>query len=209
MNVYPSILRAMRKYLLAGIAVLFPLFISVYLVYLLFSLSDRIAGRFINAYLKDAYGFTIPGLGFLIILAVIIIAGIMVNHFITRRFFSLLDMLFMRIPLVSNLYPSAKQLSDFLFKSERRKEFNKVVLVEFPYPGAYSIGFVTNEALGPINTMTNKDMVNVYIALAPSPFSGFLVIVPRDKIKPLDISFEETIKYIVSGGVVFKPQEQA
>lgn len=204
MRIYSAIFRAVRRYLLAGLAILFPLFISLYLIYLLFSISERFAGRLINAYLKDTYGFIIPGLGFFIILAVLLVTGLIATRLIGRKLLSFFEAIVMKIPLVANLYPSAKQLSDFLFKNGKQKEFRKVVLVEFPYKGAYSMGFVTNEELELLDEAAGTKLVNVFIPLAPSPFSGFLLLVPRDSVKRVDIPFEKAIKYIVSGGVVFK-----
>lgn len=206
MSFYSLLLKTARKYLLTGIGVLFPLFVSSYVIYLMFGLSERFAGRFINAYLKENYGFIIPGLGFFIILAVLIAAGLIATHLIGRKPFHFFERILMKLPLVGTLYPSAKQLSAFLFKGRQHKEFKKVVLVEFPYKGAYSIGFITNQELGVINKAAKQELINIFMPLAPAPFSGFLLLLPREKIISLDISFETAIKYIVSGGVVFEPR---
>jgi uncharacterized membrane protein len=129
MKIYFRIFRAIRKYLLAGLGILLPLFISLYIIY--FSLSDRFAGRFINVYLKDTYGFIIPGVGFFLIAAMLVITGFVTTRLIGQKLFSLLEIMLIKVPLLANLYPPAKQLSDYLFKKQKYEEFKKVVLVEF------------------------------------------------------------------------------
>lgn len=208
MKIYSTVFRAIRRYLFAGLGVLVPLFISLYIIFLLFSFSERFAGKFINTYLKDIYGFKIPGLGFFIILIVLAITGFIATRFIGKKLLLFFERIFIKLPLVAILYPSVKKLSDFFLKSEKQKEFKKAVLVEFPYEGAYSMGFVTNENLELLNTAAGKKLISVFIPFAPAPFSGFIMLVSREKIKPLDVPFETVIKYIVSGGVVFELGKQ-
>lgn len=194
--------RKLRKYILTGLAVLFPLFITVYIIIFVFKLGNRFAGRYINAFLSENYGFAIPGLGLIFILLFLIVIGFVSSNFIGRRILPFFEKIFMKIPLVANLYPSAKQLSDFLFRMDKKKEFKKVVLVPYPVHGSYSMGFITNEGLSVSDKENNEEIVSVLVPLAPAPFSGVLLFLPKKKIKILDIPIDDAIKLIVSGGVV-------
>lgn len=192
----------LRKYILTGLAVLFPLFITVYTIIFVFKLGNRFAGRYINAVLLENYGFVIPGLGLIFILLFLIIIGFVSSHFIGRRILPFFEKIFMKIPLVANLYPPAKQLSDFLFRMGKEKEFKKVVLVPYPVHDSYSMGFITNEGLSVSDQEKSDEIASVLVPLAPAPFSGVLLFLPKKKIKILDIPIDDAIKLIVSGGVV-------
>jgi uncharacterized membrane protein len=194
--------KKIRKYILTGLAVLFPLFITVYIIVFVFRMGNRFAGRYINAFLLEQYGFALPGLGLVFILLLLIVIGFVSSHFIGRRILPFFEKIFMRIPLVANLYPSAKQLSDFLFRMDKKREFKKVVLVPYPVHDSYSMGFITNEGLSVSDKESNEEIVSVLVPLAPAPFSGVLLFLPKKKIKILDIPIDDAIKLIVSGGVV-------
>ncbi len=196
-----SFWRSLRTYFFAGIATIFPLFVTIYLIFVILKFGDNIVGKYLNPILIKNYGFTIPGLGFVTMLLVIIGIGLFSTHFIGRKILPFLERLFLKIPLVANIYPSAKQLSDFLFVM-KKEDLGKVVLVEYPYPGASSIGFVTNENLSFLGQEAEGKIISVFIPIAPSPFSGFLVLLPQEKVRKLDISVEQAIKFIVSGGVI-------
>ncbi len=193
----------LKRYLIAGIALTLPLFITIYLILVFFRFTDRFAGKFINNYLFYNYGFRIPGLGVLFLLLVLLGVGFLSSHFIGRKIFPVVERYFLKIPFVANIYPSAKQLSDFLFgAADGRDKFQKVALVQYPFRGSYSIGFVTNESLEELNRVAGERLISVLIPLAPAPFSGIIVMLPPDRIKVLEMSFDQAIKFIVSGGVV-------
>ena len=124
------------------------------------------------------------------------------NRFIGKKLFSFLENFLIKLPLLRHIYSPAKQLSDFLFKQNKNSAFNRVVLVPYPNDFTYSIGFMTNEQLLEIDNKLGKKIVSVLISTPPSPFSGPLIFVPKEKVKLLDLSMEEAIKFIVSGGLV-------
>lgn len=196
------VLYSLRRYFFSGLAVIFPLFITIYIIIVVFRFGDKLAGAPINSFLESNYGYRIPGLGLLILLLFIIAAGIFSSHFLGKKILPFFERMLMRIPFIASLYPSAKQLSDFLFKADKRKEFKKVVLVPYPVKGSYSIGFITNEGLRVVSENGAEQLVTVLVPLAPAPFSGVLLFLPKKEIKLLDISIDEAIKLIVSGGVV-------
>ncbi|MFA6636371.1 MAG: DUF502 domain-containing protein [Candidatus Omnitrophota bacterium] len=197
----------LRKYLFSGLAAILPLFITVYIVVLIFEISNRFAGRYINAFLMDRYGFSVPGLGLLLLLIFVIAVGVFVRNFIGNKIFSLAEKFFYRVPIVANIYPSAKKLSDFLFEDEKQK-FRKVVLVEYPAPGSYSIGFITNEGIEEFNRKTKSELVTVLVPLSPMPYSGLLLILPKEKLIEVDMTVNQAVKLVLSGGVVFPELEQ-
>jgi uncharacterized membrane protein len=192
----------LRKYLFAGLAAVLPLFITVYIVVLIFEISNTFAGRYINVFLMEKYGFTVPGIGLLLLLLMIMAVGVFVRNFVGGKIFSLAEGFFYRIPIVANIYPSAKKLSDFLFKEDARAKFKKVVLVEYPARGSYSIGFLTNDGIEEFNKKTEKELVTVLVPLSPMPHSGLLLILPKEKLIEIDMTVNDAVKLVLSGGVV-------
>jgi len=194
---------SIKRYFLTGIAALFPLFITAYVIALLFRAANRFDGNYINHFLALRYGFTVPGAGLALLVCVIFLTGFISSNYIGRKVGPLMEKVFLRIPLVAYIYPPARQLSDFLFGGDKKMMVQKVVMVEYPAPGSYSIGFMTNDAAPKIKEMGgSKELISVLVPLAPAPFSGLLIFMPRDKVVFLDMSVEAAIKIIVSGGVV-------
>lgn len=199
---YSSFWQGIKKHFLTGIATLFPLFITVYIIVIIANYADKLAGNYVNGFLYSQYGFKIPGLGLVVTVAFILGVGIIYNVFFGRKLFPLFEGLFKKIPLVANIYPSAKQLSDFMFTSEKKENFKKVVLVQFPDKGTYAIGFVTNEEVGKLNEEIDQELISVFVPLAPAPFTGHILLVPKEKTHEIDMPIDKAIKFIVSGGVV-------
>lgn len=194
--------KQIKRYFFTGIATLLPLAITVYIIIAVFQFSNQIAGKYINAFFRERFGYAVPGLGFIFLLFVIIGVGFLVSLFLVRRIFQFFENIFVKIPLISNLYPSAKKLTNFLFDSKTKEKFKKVVMVEYPGEESYCLGFVTSEGFKELNDKAEKELVSVLVPLAPAPFSGLLLYLPKNKIKLLDIAVDQAIKLIVSGGVV-------
>lgn len=193
---------SLKRYLFAGLATVVPLFITFYFIFLIFQITNRFAGRYINDFLLENYGFYIPGLGLIFLVLITIAIGAFVSNFLGHRIFSFFDRMFHKMPLIANIYPSAKKLSDFLFKEEQQKKFRKVVLVEYPTPGSYSIGFLTNEGLKEFNEKTDSELVTVLVPLSPMPYSGLLLVLPKEKLIEIDMTINDAVKLVLSGGVV-------
>lgn len=191
-----------KRYFFSGLATVLPLFITVYITIWIFRFFDRLAGNYVNAFLLERFGFTIPGLGLLVTILAVVIIGVISGLLIAKRWAGFLEKIFLKIPFIASIYPSAKQLSDFLFREDKKGTFKKVVLVEYPCPGSYSIGFLTNEKLGHLSPEIKDELLSVFVPLPPSPFSGLTLLVPKNKIVHLDIPVERAIKFIVSCGVV-------
>ncbi|MCM8824498.1 MAG: DUF502 domain-containing protein [Candidatus Omnitrophica bacterium] len=198
-----NLLLRMRKYFFTGIATIFPIFITVYTILIVFKFADSLLGRYINSFLKDKYGIVIPGLGLIVTLIIIITFGLLSHVFIVKKLFVIIEKIFLRLPFVAYIYPAAKQLSDFLFDKVEKEKFKKVAIVEYPYNNCYALGFVTNEEMEDFNNKTGKELVSVLIPVPPSPFTGPIALLPKEKVKMLDITIEQAIKFVVSGGIVY------
>jgi uncharacterized membrane protein len=193
-----------KRYFVAGILVTLPVFLTVYLLFVIFRFIDGIWGKVINYYLKKNFGFSIPGLGFILGVLTVLIIGFVATKITNKRFFKAIEDWFLKLPVINQIYPAARQIVRSLFSRES-PAFKKVVLVEYPSRGLWAIGFITNESFKEANEKAASELVHVFIATTPSPLTGYLALIPKKDVKYLDISVEEGIKLIVSGGIV-KPQ---
>ncbi|MBI2885007.1 MAG: DUF502 domain-containing protein [Candidatus Omnitrophica bacterium] len=198
----PPVSVRLRRYFITGLATIFPVVVTLYALWVTFRFADGLLGSVINAYLQRAYGYTIPGLGLLLTVLLVLAVGVLSSHFFGQWFFRTLEEWFSRLPVVRRIYPSVKQLTDFLFaKESREKSIRRVVLAAYPRLGTYTMAFVTNEATvqtgaGPITLLT------LLLPNPPSPFTGPLIFVPKDDVIPLDVTVEDAVKFVVSGGIV-------
>jgi uncharacterized membrane protein len=190
-----------KKYFIAGILVLLPFLITIFILINLFQFADSILGKFINIYLVEILGFYIPGLGLIIFLIIIFLIGFLTTHFLGKRLYLILDAALRRFPLIRLIYPSIKQIIEFLFATQRQT-FKKTVLVEYPKTGIWSMGFITNEGFQEAKDKTKKELLNIFIPSSPGPFTGFYILVPRQEVIILDITVEDAVKLLVSGGLL-------
>lgn len=197
--------KRLRRYFLAGLATLFPVVVTLYLLIVVFQFADGLLGRFINRYWERVYGYEIPGLGLVMTVLVILLAGVLSSHFFGQRLVRLLEGWFGRLPVIRHVYQPVKQLTRFLFDpADQAMSFHRVVLVPYPRVGSYSIGFVTNESVTTF-TGASKTFLTVLVSTPPSPFTGPIIFVPKEEVVSLDMSVEDAVKLVVSGGVVASP----
>ncbi|MFH0763572.1 MAG: DUF502 domain-containing protein [Candidatus Omnitrophota bacterium] len=194
-----------KHYFATGLLITLPVFFTCYLLYIIFIFIDGIWGKAINFYLKKYLGFSIPGLGIALGLVTILAVGFIATNFLGKKLFKLFEGWFLKIPFIRKIYPAARQIVDS-FISRKGPAFKKVVLVEYPSRGIWSVGFITNDSFREANEKLGQELVHVFIGTAPNPLTGSLILVPKRDIKILDISVEEGIKLIVSGGIV-KPAD--
>lgn len=199
----------LRRYFFSGLATLFPIVVTLYLLIVVFQFVDGLLGRYINRILLKTYGYEIPGLGLLITLLVVLLVGMLSRYFFGQWMFRNFEEWFSRLPLVRRIYPSAKQLAQFLFakEEERQAAFRRVVLVQYPRLGSYSVAFVTNETTTNATTGLPQTMLTLLIPNPPSPFTGPIIFVPKEEVILLKMSVEEAVRLIVSGGIVSPPLE--
>jgi len=196
-----------RRYFIAGSLIVLPVIITIFLFLWLFRFLDSILGRYINSYLLHNYGYTIPGLGIIFTIALIFFVGFLATHLISKGVLSFFENSFTKFPIVKQIYPAAKKIIYFLF-GDKNISFKKVVLVEYPSKGLFALGFLTNESLKLFKEKTGRDLINIFIPSTPSPLTGFLVMVHRNEVIFVDITVEEALKVVISGGVV-NPTEKS
>ena len=190
----------MKSVFLSGLTAVIPVVLTIYVIVGLFQFADGILGRHINRYLEAYLNYTVPGIGIILSLLIIILLGGLLR-FSRNRLRKFMESLFLRIPLVNKIYFPIRQIVDFLFFQPTRT-FRKVILIEYPRRGIYTIGFITSESNRAFEEKVQKKLFNVFVPSSPSPLTGFTIIVPQEDVIVLDISVEEAIRLIVSGGML-------
>ncbi|MEW8290566.1 MAG: DUF502 domain-containing protein [Candidatus Thiodiazotropha endolucinida] len=192
----------LRRYLVAGLLVWLPLGATFLVINLLVSWMDNSLLLLPEAYRPDnLFGFHIPGLGVLLSLLILLLTGLVAANLFGRKVVSMWEGLLARIPLVRSVYSAVKQMVETMF-ADKGKSFRKVVLVEFPRRGLWTLAFLTSEESGAVQQVTGRDVVNVYIPTTPNPTGGYFVLVPKEDIRDLDMSVDEGLKMLLSMGAV-------
>ena len=186
----------LRNYFFTGVIVLVPIGFTLYLSKFLINFTTRLvpSGLNPNTYLP----YSIPGIEIILTIIFITIIGGLSLSFLGKKFLQIVDDLFKRIPILRTIYSAIAQMME----SFRNQEGNKksVVLLEYPRKGSWAVGFATKENVGEIKTKLNINLVNVFVPTTPNPTSGFLLMIPKDDLIYLDMTFEEASKFIVSAG---------
>ena len=191
-----SILGRLRNYFIAGIVVLVPIGITLYLTRFFISISSKLIPNELNpnSYLPCA----IPGLEILLAIIFITIIGSLSLSFIGKKILKIFNDILKRIPILRTIYSAIGQMTETLAPKKGSKK--SVVLVEYPRKGSWAVGFATRENDGEISKKTNTNLINVFVPTTPNPTSGFLLMFPKDEVIYLDMTFEEASKFIVSAG---------
>lgn len=192
----------MRKYLIAGLLVWMPLGITFLVVRAIVGFLDKILLWLPAAYQPEALlGVHIPGLGVVLAIILVLATGMIVANLLGRRIVAAWESLLSRIPLVRSLYAGIKQIMEAVLATDA-KSFRKVLLIEYPRKGVWSLAFMTSDSLGEVQAKTTSDVISVFIPTTPNPTSGFVLMVPNCDVIHLDMSVEEGLKMIISMGVV-------
>jgi uncharacterized membrane protein len=198
--------RRIRAYFLTGLLVVVPLGLTYFIIKLLFIAIDDILSDRISSLILQQFGVRlgeqqIPGIGIITLLVIIFITGVLARNYFGRKIVDLGDRVVERIPLINRVYGATKQLSTAFFSS-KREVFKKPILFEYPRKGIYSIGFYTQDTRGPAQDALDPDVVSVFLPTTPNPTSGFLLFVPKTDVYDLDLTIEEALKLIISGGAI-------
>jgi uncharacterized membrane protein len=197
---------ALRKWLLAGLLVVVPVAITVWVLQWIIGILDQTLLILPQAWHPDKLiGVHIPGFGVLLTLAILLAIGAVASNFVGKRLVSLGDAIVHRIPVVRSIYSSVKQVSDTLF-SESGNAFRVAVLVQWPRPDVWTIGFVTGLPGGDVTNHLTGDYVSVYVPTTPNPTGGYFVMLRRSDCIELKMSVDDALKYVVSMGVVAPSQ---
>lgn len=193
----------LRKYFISGLLVWLPLIVTILVLKFLVDILSQSLLLLPNRYQPDVLlGVHIPGIGVVLTLVVVFVTGLFVANFIGRSFIEFGENIMFRIPLVRTIYTGVKQVTDTIF-SPGSQSFRKVLLVEYPCPGVWSMAFQTGEDNGDIEKLLDSEpLVSYFIPTTPNPTSGFLMMAPKSKVKELDISVDQALKFVISLGVV-------
>ena len=190
----------LRRYWVAGILVLAPTALTLWVVWKLFKFFDDILGGQLRA-----RGISVVGLGFVLLNALLLLLGFVAANFFGKRAFALWDRLMHRVPLINKIYATLRQIAELLLGPARVGSFGKVAIVEFPSPGSWGIGFVTSTAAGEAGEKLDRKVCSLFIPSAVNPTTGFLLVVPEEKVTYLDMTPEQAMKMIVSAGALVPP----
>ena len=198
-----SLMARLRNYLLAGLLVTAPAAITIWLALEFITFVDaRVMPQIPGAWSPATYlPFSVPGLGLVLILVGLTLVGMITAGFVGRLIMGSGERLLARVPIVRSIYGATKQIFETVL-AQSSEAFRKVVLVEFPRPGSWAIGFLTGDTAAVVEEVAPGDRVNVFLPTTPNPTSGFLIFVPREQIRMLTMSVEDGIKMVVSGGIV-------
>ena len=195
-SVKKSIFTKLRNNFIAGIVVLIPIGITLYLTLFLIRVSGKIIPKEINP--NNYLPVGIPGVEILIALIIITFIGWLSLSFLGKKFFEIFNNILKKIPILRTIYSAIGQMTESLTKSDNKQK--SVVLLEYPRKGVWAVGFATKENEGVIKNKINDDIVNVFVPTTPNPTSGFLLMVPKKDLIYLDVTFEQASKFIVSAG---------
>lgn len=194
-------MKRLRNYLVAGLVVLLPVVATWQVLVWLFNLIDGLLGGLVTR----IFGRSIPGLGLAATVIIVLAVGALAANWFGRRLIDCGERLMRRTPIVRNVYSTIKQIID-AFVGANKTAFRNVVLIEYPRKGVYSPGFATGPTAGELSGKTKEDLVGVFVPTTPNPTSGFLLYVPRRDVIYLDMSVEDGLKLVISGGVVTPPK---
>jgi len=202
-GILSGILSKLRNYFTTGLLVLAPTVVSIWILVQAFKIFDGILGRLYKTYLFDRYEFipTIPGLGAITLAGIIILIGMLTRLYAGRKMFALWDKTVNHVPLINRIYIAVRQLSDSFAKGGGII-FQYPVMVQYPRKGLYSIGFLTRRCKDQFCKIVDKEISTVFIPTTPNPTSGVLIFVPNEEIIPINMSVEDAMKLIISGGTV-------
>lgn len=192
----------LRRYFISGLLVWLPIWVTLLVIKFLVDILSKSLLLLPPQYQPDVLlGFHVPGIGVIITLGVILLTGIFVANYIGGRLVAMGDALMARIPLVRSIYTGVKQVTHTLF-TPGGQSFRKVLLVEFPSPGVWSIAFQTGTVGKEIEGSLQESMVSYFIPTTPNPTSGFLMMAPKSKVIELDMTVDQALKFVISLGVV-------
>ena len=196
MSLKKSIFAKIRNNFIAGVVVLIPIGITLYLTLFIIKISSKVIPKEINP--NNYLPFDIPGVEILIALIIITFIGWLSLSFLGKKFFEIFNNILKKIPILRTIYSAIGQMTESFTKNDNKQK--SVVLLEYPRKGVWAVGFATKENEGLIKEKINEELINVFVPTTPNPTSGFLLLVPKKDLIFLDISFEQASKFIVSAG---------
>jgi len=195
-------MKRLRRYIVAGILVWLPIGVTIFLVRFLIGILDRSLLLIPQQYRpEELIGFAIPGLGLVLTLVILLVTGVLAANIVGRSMVGLWESMLERIPIVRSVYSAAKNFAEIVF-SDSGQSFKKVLLIEYPRKGLYSLAFQTSNRLGEVQERTGEEVICAFVPTTPNPTSGLIIIVPTKDVIELDMEVDEALKMIISLGVV-------
>jgi uncharacterized membrane protein len=199
-------LNKLKNAFITGLLILVPIALTIYIFYISFRFFDGILKNFINEFFTDTLGISqtitsFPGLGLLLLILLILFTGIIARNYFGRKLLDLGEFIVTTIPLINRIYIAIREISEAIL-SEKREVFKKAVLIEYPRKGLYTMAFFTQDTRGPIQDTLEEDVVSVFVPTTPNPTSGYLLFVPKTQVTDLNMSVEDAMKLVISGGSV-------
>jgi uncharacterized membrane protein len=195
-------MKRLRRYLVAGLLVWIPIVVTIFVVRIVIGLMDRSLVLLPSRYRPEEWlGFAIPGLGIILTFLLLLFTGLLAANIVGRTAVGMWESMLERIPFVRSVYSAAKNFAEIVF-SDTGQSFKKVLLIQYPRKGIYTLSFLTAASLGEVEGRTGEDVVCCFVPTTPNPTSGFIVLVPRHEVIELDMEIEEAFKLIFSLGVV-------
>jgi len=186
-----------RRIFLAGIFTAIPVYVTYKILEVIFQFMDRFLAPVIQPIIQRSLGFKIPGLGMVLMIISLFLLGLFVTNFLGRALYGYFEKIVLRLPIVSNVYNFTKQIIQ-TFSPEQRSAFKKVVWLEYPRAGLWTLGFVT----GTSQSADGVPHYNIFVATTPNPTSGYVVFVAQKDTLESDLSIEEGFKLLISGGAL-------
>jgi uncharacterized membrane protein len=199
--------KKLKRSFLAGLLVVVPLGMTIVVVRWIIGLMDGLLMRFLpeRFWPEAVFGFAVPGVGVVTTLLLILLVGMLATNYFGRSVLGFSERIMGQIPLVKGIYGLFKQVADTVLSTERQG-FRKVVLIEYPRKGIWSVGFVTGVTQGEVQSITDRRVINVFVPTTPNPTSGYYILVPEEDATVLTMTTEEAFKLIISGGMVTPPE---
>jgi len=191
-----------RVNLLAGLLFLTPVMATFFFLHMFLTWVDGLFNFLPARFRPESFlPFPIPGLGLILLFGTLLLTGFFVRNYLGRKLVNIWDRIIATIPLVNKLYLAFKHVVETIF-NRPAQDFKRVVLVEFPKKDCYAVGFVTGVAVGEVQDKTHKKVINVFVPTTPNPTSGYFLMIPEETVIPLDMSVEEALKLMMSGGIL-------
>lgn len=187
---------SLKRYFVTGLLIIIPIWGTYLVLKTLLSVMEGVLGWLLQRYAV----FYVPGLGIIVLILLILFAGVLATNILGRRIVKFWDDLLHRVPLVRGVYSMLKAVVDAI-SLQSKNQFNKVVLIQYPRKGVYSLAFVTGITQGEIQQATTEKLINIYVPTTPNPTSGYFLLVPESDVMPLSMTVDEGMKMVISGGL--------
>jgi uncharacterized membrane protein len=199
--------KAIKNVFLTGIVAIIPVGATIYIIYLMIGIMDKLLEIIPPRFHPDELlPFHIPGLGVIFTIILIFVVGLVVKSYFGKKAVDLGEWILGKIPFISGIYTALKKLAETIF-SDKSQSFRRVVMIEYPRKGLYSVAFVTGPSRGEVQTKTTDTMINIFVPTTPNPTSGFYIMVPENDVINLNMTVEEAFTLIMSGGIVTPPEK--